>query len=68
MIAKELTFLGATKRRQADEKTGFATETQSSQREEGVGSGDGPRDPHTPGAMRMVIKIKELREKQFVRV
>jgi len=24
--------------------------------------------PHTPGAMRMVVKRRELREKQFVRV
>jgi hypothetical protein len=37
LITKELTFLRATKRRQVNEKTGFATEAQSSQREEKPG-------------------------------
>src|SRR5260370_38785786 len=35
LIAKELAFLGATRRQQADEKTGLATEAQRAQRERG---------------------------------
>jgi len=55
LIAKELTFLEATKRRQADENKG----------EVASGEMEPQRSPH-PRAMRMVVKIKGLREKQFV--
>jgi hypothetical protein len=48
------------KRRQPLEKKRFATETTESQRRAG--------ERCVPPAMRMVIKIKGLQEKQFVRI
>src|SRR5216684_1671314 len=59
----------AEKRRQMPENNGFTTPTRSRQRRGGTEFGERLEacTPHL-GAMRMVIKIKGLREKQFVRI
>jgi hypothetical protein len=62
LIAKELTFLPATKSLQEYEKNGFAIEAQRTQ------SWERSDDPTPRGATQIVIKMKGLREKGFVSV
>src|SRR5260370_41248878 len=59
------------KRQQMPENNGFATPTrpgQAAARRHRSSERDWRLVPPHPGAMRMVVKIKGLREKQFVRI
>jgi hypothetical protein len=68
LIAKELSFFVTTKSLQQCEKKRFAANRKSATQRALSSEHGGHREWVTPPAMRMVIKIKELREKQFVRI